>query len=66
MGLKSTKDERHDGPSEDAITFWSPESISPRVGRHLDAIMVAHLHLPVRHIMSAVLHPAEDAVEIRW
>lgn len=40
MGSKSAKDERHDGPSEDVITFWSPENISPRVGCRLNAIVV--------------------------
>jgi hypothetical protein len=26
----------------------------------------AHLHLPVGHVVRAVLHAAEDAVEVWW
>ena len=66
MGLKSANEERHDGPREDAITRWNPKNISPQVDCRSERECGSHLHLPVGHVVSAVLNAAKDAVEIRW
>ena len=38
-----------------------PKSVSSRVGCNLDT----HFHLPIGHVVCAILHAAEDAVELR-
>ena len=38
-----------------------PKSVSSRV----DCKCGTHLHRPVRHVVRAILHAAEDAVELR-
>ena len=36
MGLKSAKEERHDGPRDDTITLWGSERVSQQVDYLLD------------------------------
>ena len=36
------------------------------INSQVDGNCGAHLHLPVGHVVRAVLHAAEDAVELRW
>ena len=39
-----------------------PKRVSSRVEYKCDT----HLHLPVRHVVCAILHAAEDAIEFPW
>ncbi len=62
IGLKFAKEERHVGPREDVITLCMQEPRDQSVHRLAGKERGADLHLPVGHVVRAVLHAAKDAV----
>ena len=40
LGLNSANEERHDGPREEVITFWNPQTVS------VSELVVSVMHTP--------------------
>ena len=53
------------GPTLRSVAKSVPGSHSTRVKSRIDCKCSAHLHPPVGHVVHAISHAAEDAVEVR-
>ena len=61
IGLEFADEKRHDDSREEAFMLWGTEKCQLQV----DWKCGTHLHLPVGHVMHAILDAMEDAVDLQ-